>query len=291
MNAMRDVRVCLFLGVSCLAAASGSRARAEGKPESKPASKPESKPASKPEFKTDSKVDSKADVKTEAVTFASGAEQAQGFLALPSGASKHPAIIVIHEWWGLNDWVKEKARSFAEKGEVALAVDLYRGKVATDADTAHQLMRGLPEDRSLRDLEGAFAYLAARPDVDPARIGVVGWCMGGGQALALAIAEPKLAAAVIYYGRLVTDPATIQKIKAPLLGNFGADDQGIPPESVKEFSVAAKKAGVACDFKVFSGAGHGFASNPDPKIYRPEGAREADHRTASFFATHLKSRH
>ena len=276
MVAMRQV---LFsLSVACALSVAGS-ARAAGKPEPKP------------EVAPDGKHDSKADLKADSVTYASGAEQASAFLVLPAKEGKHPAVIVIHEWWGLNDWVKDRARAFAREGEVALAVDLYRGKVATDSDTAHQLMRGLPEDRALRDLEGAFTYLAARPDVDPARIGVVGWCMGGGHALSLAIAEPKLAAAVLYYGRLVTDPATIQKIKAPLLGNFGADDQGIPPESVKDFAAAAKKAGVQVDFKVFPGAGHGFASSRDPKTFKPEAARDADHRTEAFFAKHLKMRH
>ena len=257
MNAMRGVRLCL---IAAMAIGASGRASAAPKPE----------------------------LKTESVTFASGDEKAPGYLVLPSAEGKHPAVIVIHEWWGLNDWVKEKTRGFAGDGAVSLAVDLYRGRVAADADTAHQLMRGMPEDRALRDLEGAFNYLASRPDVDPSHIGVVGWCMGGGQALSLAIAEPKLAAAVVYYGRLVTDPATIEKIKTPLLGNFGADDQGITPESVKAFSAAAKKAGVKADFKVYPNAGHGFASNHDPKIFKTEAARDADRRTSSFFAQHLK---
>ena len=103
--------------------------------------------------------------KTETVTYKSGSDTVSGYLALPSGTGKHPAIIVIHEYWGLNDWVKDEARKFADQGYVALAVDLYRGTVATDPDTAHQLMRGLPDDRGLRDLEAAYAYLAARPDL------------------------------------------------------------------------------------------------------------------------------
>ena len=165
-----------------------------------------------------------AEPAAEAIRYQSGAEQVPGYLALPQASGKRPALVVIHEWWGLNDWVKEKARAFAAKGYVALAVDLYRGTAASDPDTAHQLMRGLPEDRAARDLEAAFAYLASRPDVGGTRIGAVGWCMGGGYALALALEEPKLTAAVIYYGRLATDAEAIQKIRARLLGNFGVED-------------------------------------------------------------------
>lgn len=231
----------------------------------------------------------KAATNEETVRYRSGAEDVKGLLVQPPGtAARRPALIVIHEWWGQNDWVKDQARRFAAQGYVALSVDLYRGAVASDADTAHQLMRGMPEDRALRDLAAAFTYLAARKDVDPARIGAIGWCMGGGYALSLAQREPRLAAAVLYYGRLATDEAAIKAIKAPLLGNFGADDKGIPAQSVTEFAARARAAGVPADFKVFPAAGHGFASSKDPKVYRPEAAREADARTTAFLAAHLK---
>jgi carboxymethylenebutenolidase len=140
----------------------------------------------------------------------------------------------------------------------------------------------LPEDRAARDLTAAFNYLAARPDVDPTRIGVIGWCMGGGYSLQEALQEPRLRAAVVYYGRLATDPAAIAKIKAPVLGNFGAEDKGISPESVEAFSATAKKVGVQLDAKVYPGAGHGFASSSDPKTYRTEAAKDADARTQAF---------
>jgi carboxymethylenebutenolidase len=163
------------------------------------------------------------------VSYPSGAETVQGFLALPPGPGPHPALILVHEWWGLNDFAKQKAKLFASQGYVTLAVDLYRGPPATDPDTAHQLARGLPEDRAKRDLAAAFAYLASRGDVDQAHIGSIGWCMGGGYALEEALQEPRLAASVIYYGRLPTDPAAVARIKAQLLGNYGAEDRGIPP--------------------------------------------------------------
>jgi len=224
------------------------------------------------------------------VSYPSGSETVRGYVAAPDGGGKKPAIVVIHEWYGLNDFAKRKADAFAKEGYVALAVDLYRGKVATDADTAHQLMRGLPEDRAVRDMKAGVAYLKTRPDVDPAKVGAVGWCMGGGYALALALAEPTLSGTVIYYGHLVTEPATIASLKVPLVGNFGGQDQGIPPESVREFEAAAKKAGKSVDFKIYPDAGHAFASSTDPKVYRPEDAKDADARAEAFFAKVLKGK-
>ncbi|MFY9549637.1 MAG: dienelactone hydrolase family protein [Thermoanaerobaculia bacterium] len=217
------------------------------------------------------------------VSYPSGSETVSGYLAVPERAGKKPAVVVIHEWWGLNDFVKAKADLFAKQGYVALAPDLYRGKVATDPDTAHQLMRGMPDDRALRDLKAAVAYLRTRPDVDPSKIGAVGWCMGGGLALNLALAEPSLAGAVLYYGHLVTEPATIASLKVPLLGNFGGQDQGIPVADVKAFEAAAKKAGKSVDFKIYPDAGHQFASATDPKVYREADAKDADARTDAFF--------
>ena len=223
------------------------------------------------------------------VEFPSGTEMAGAYLATPAGpAGRSPRIVVIQEWWGLNDFVKAKADALAKQGYVALAVDLYRGKVATDADTAHQLMRGLPEDRAIRDLKAAVAYLRSRPDVDGSRIASIGWCMGGGYSLGLALAEPSLAGAVIYYGRLVTDDATIASLKVPLLGNFGGKDQGISPESVREFERKAKAAGKSVDFKIYPEAGHGFASSKDPKVFRPDDAKDADARADAFLAKVLK---
>jgi carboxymethylenebutenolidase len=222
------------------------------------------------------------------VSYASGSETVSGYVSAPGGAGKKPALVVIQEWWGLNDFIKAKADGFAREGYVALAVDLYRGKVTADPDVAHQLMRGMPEDRAMRDLVAAVAYLRTRPDVDGKRIGSIGWCMGGGYSLALALAEPTLAGTVLYYGRLVTDDAKIAGLKVPLLGNFGGKDQGITPESVREFERKAKAAGKSVDFKIYPEAGHGFASSPDPKAFRAADAKDADARAEAFLKRTLK---
>jgi len=226
--------------------------------------------------------------KTEMVSYKSGDETVSSFLALPDGGGKHPAIIVIHEWWGLNDWVKEQAQKYAGQGYVALAVDLYRGKLATNPDDAHILMRGLPDDRGMRDLEAAFAYLSARQDVNAVKIGSVGWCMGGSWSIKLAVDQPKLAACAVNYGWLPSDSALVAKIKAPVLGNFGADDQGIPAKDVKAFESAMKADGKTTDIKIYDGAGHAFENPNNKQGYRAEAAADAAQRMSAFFQKYLK---
>jgi len=120
--------------------------------------------------------------KTRMVTFPGATEKVAGFLALPRYPNRGRTIIVIHEWWGLNKWVKKQATNLAANGYVALAVDLYQGKLTSDPSEARKLKRGLPRDRAVRDLKAAFDYLARRPDVDPTHIGSLGWSMGGGLA-------------------------------------------------------------------------------------------------------------
>jgi carboxymethylenebutenolidase len=225
-----------------------------------------------------------AEEKGGPVSYRSGSETVSGHLRAPDGPGKKPALVVIQEWWGINDFIRSKADYFAGHGYIALAPDLYRGKSTDDPDVAHQLMRGLPEDRALRDLRAAVAYLRSRPDVDTKRIAVIGWCMGGGYSLKLALAEPGLAGAVIDYGSLVTDEKTIAGLKVPLLGNFGGKDQGISPESVREFEGKAKAHAKSVDFKIYPEAGHGFASSKDPKVYRTEDAKDADARADAFLA-------
>lgn len=224
----------------------------------------------------------------QTVTFPSGDARGEGLLYLPKGAGAHPALIVIHEWWGLNDWVKEQAQRYANDGYVALAVDLYHGKVATDPELAHELSRGLPQDQGVRDLTAAVAYLARRKDVKRDRIGAVGWCMGGGFALQLAIVAPQLKAVAINYGSLATDKAALARIHAAILGNFGGQDRGIPPEAVHAFEATMRSLGKPVDIKIYPGAGHAF-ENPNNKTgYRPADAADALGRIDRFFAEKLK---
>jgi carboxymethylenebutenolidase len=224
----------------------------------------------------------------KSVSYKSGDETVQAILYTPAGKGPFPAIIVIHEYWGLNDWVKEQASKLADQGYEALAIDLYRGKVATTPDMAHEIMRGVPEDRAKRDLHAAFEFLQAQPNVKKSRIGAIGWCMGGGYSLDVALQEPALAADVINYGHLATDPSALEKINAPILGLFGGQDQGITPDDVHKFEAAMKKMGKKIDIKIYDDAGHAF-ENPNNKTgYRAGDAADAWKRTLDFLATNLK---
>jgi carboxymethylenebutenolidase len=224
----------------------------------------------------------------KSVSYKSGDETVQGVLYTPAGKGPFPALIVIHEWWGLNDWVKEQASKLAEQGYAALAIDLYRGKVATTADMAHELMRGVPEDRAKRDLHAAFEFLESQANVKKNRIGAIGWCMGGGYSLEVALREPTLAADVINYGHLATDPEALKKINAPILGSFGGQDRGITPDDVHKFEAAMKQAGKKIDVKIYDDAGHAFENPGNKDGYRPDDAADAWKRTVSFLAENLK---
>jgi carboxymethylenebutenolidase len=224
----------------------------------------------------------------EAVSFQSGSETVHGVLYRPQGVGPFPAIVIIHEYWGLNDWVKQQAQMFAEHGYVTLAVDLYRGQVATDAEMAHELMRALPQDRGVAYLRSGVAYLKKLKYVKPDRIGAAGWCMGGSFAMQFAIAEPSLRAVAINYGAPETDPAQLKKIHAAILGNFGAQDRGITPKDVADFASAMKAIGHPVDVKEYPDAGHAFQNPTNKTGYRPEDTADADSRMFTFFARYLK---
>jgi carboxymethylenebutenolidase len=171
---------------------------------------------------------------------------------------------------------------------VTLAVDLYRGKVATTPDEAHEIMRGVPEDRAARDLHAAVEYLKAQSNVKKDRIGSIGWCMGGGYSLNVALQEPTLAAAVINYGHLATDADSLQKINAAMLGIFGGQDRGIPVEDVKKFEQTLKQQGKKVEIVIYPDAGHAF-ENPNNKTgYRADDAADAWKRTTTFLDGTLK---
>ena len=222
------------------------------------------------------------------VTFKSGGETVNAVAYVPEGKGPFPAIIVIHEWWGLNDWVKDQASKLADQGYLTLAVDFYRGKVATTRDQAHELSRA-PSDRVKRDSQAAFAYLQSRPDVKKDKIGAIGWCWGGGYSLQLAIAEPTLAADVINYGDVSASPEEIKKINAPILGLFGAHDQRITPDDVNKFRGELNKLGKKEDITIYPDAGHGFQNPVNGAGYKPEDTADAWSKILMFFAEHLKS--
>jgi carboxymethylenebutenolidase len=225
---------------------------------------------------------------SKTVSYKSGDETVQAVLYTPSGKGAFPGLIVIHEWYGLNDWVKEQASKLADRGYAALAIDLYRGKVATTPDEAHQIMRGVPEDRAKRDLHAAFEFLASQSNVKKDRIGSIGWCMGGGYALDVALQEPTLAATIINYGHLATDPEALKKINASILGLFGAQDKGITPDDVQKFEQTMKQLGKKIEVKEYDEAGHAFENPNNKQGYREADAQDAWKRTVDFLSATLK---
>jgi len=224
----------------------------------------------------------------KSVSYKSGDETVQGMLYTPSGKGPFPGIIVIHEWWGLNDWVKEQASKLADQGFEALAVDLYRGKVATTPDEAHELMRGVPEDRATRDLHAAFEFLKSQSNVKKDRMASIGWCMGGGYSLDVVLQEPTLTAAVINYGHLAVDADSLKKINASILGIFGGQDRGIPVDDVKKFEQSLKQLGKKVEIVIYPNAGHAFENPNNKDGYRTDDAADAWKRTVKFLESTLK---
>jgi carboxymethylenebutenolidase len=233
-----------------------------------------------------------ADVKVSELKLKSGDTEFTAYLAMPDGPGPFPAVVVIQEWWGLNGWIKQNARHFAELGYVAIAPDLYHGKVTDNPSEAGQLMKGLPPDRALRDLKTCVDELANNPKVKKDKIGCVGWCMGGGYSLQAALHDPRLVAAAICYGRVVDKAAALAPLKAALLGVFGEKDQGIPVATVHKFEEAAKAAGKTVEKINIYPAGHGFmrpSNGPDKPnpAYDEASAKAAWKQIDSFFAKYL----
>lgn len=216
-----------------------------------------------------------------------GDRELTGYLAHPTDTTEGlPGILLIHEWWGLNDNIETTARILAHHGYMALAVDLYGVEPATDPEGARELMSGVLEnlEPARANLREAHAYLTET--LNAPATGVVGWCFGGGWALQSALMIPELDAAVMYYGRVVTDPGELASLEAPLLGLFGAEDRGIPVDGVREMEGALDELGKDVEIVVYDGAGHAFA-NPSGTRYEPEAAKDAWDRTIAFFTEHL----
>ena len=220
---------------------------------------------------------------TTNATSASGQQQQQQ-------QQKLPAVVMIHEWWGLNDNIKDMADELASEGYVVLAADLYNGEVATTPDKAMQLVGTVREnpEQAISNLQSAVQYLASLPNVNSSRIASLGWCFGGGQSLQLALNSEQnpLAATVIYYGNLVNDTNELSKINWPVLGIFGDQDQSIPVESVNAFEQALNETGITNEIYIYPGVGHAFA-NPSGDNYAPAETVDAWEKTLAFLKKYV----
>ncbi|HVS15096.1 MAG TPA: dienelactone hydrolase family protein [Thermoanaerobaculia bacterium] len=215
------------------------------------------------------------------------ADGVSGYLAQPQdGGDGLPGILVIHEWWGLNENIEAMTRRLAGEGYVALAVDLYEGVVATDRESAMAAMRDVDEAKALANLRAAHGFLQSEHGATA--VGVIGWCFGGGWSLNAGIAlGDDIAAAIVYYGRLTTDRDRLAQLNAPVLGLFGSEDSGIPVSSVRAFEEAMRQLGKDPAIHVYQGADHAFA-NPSGERYDAEAAEDAWQRTTAFLAEHLR---
>ncbi len=222
------------------------------------------------------------------VAYDQGNAKAKGYLAKPADKKARPALILIHEWWGLNDNIRENARRFAELGYVALAVDLYNGGMATTPDGARKLAGGVRKDpeSAFANLKQAVAYLKGLDgEVDANRIASVGWCFGGGWSYQMAKNDLGVKASVIYYGRF-NPKDDLSRMRATILGHFGETDRGIKVDNVREFQAKLKTLKGDHMVFIYPNAGHAFA-NADSGNYDKAAAETAWKRTTDFFKKHL----
>jgi len=222
-------------------------------------------------------------------------EDAQGYLVYPVSSNdsqgKLPAVVMIHEWWGVNQNIKDMANLLAKQGFVVLAADLYHGKVADNPQRATELvtMARNNQNNSIANLQEAVKYLSLASNVDSTKITSLGWCFGGGQSLQLALnsQEHPLAATILYYGTpLVTDKQSLSKIKWPVLGIFGDKDEAIPMAEVNQFRTSLNQSGITNEIHIYNGVGHAFA-NPSGDNYAPKETADAWQRTLSFLKKYV----
>ncbi len=208
------------------------------------------------------------------IEFPSGGETGRGYLALPP-RGRGRGVLVLQEWWGLVDHIRDVVDRLAEAGFVALAPDLYRGETASDPDTAGRLMMGLEIPRAARDLSGAVEALLNHAAVDGGRVGAIGFCMGGQLALYAATLDPRIAAVVDFYGIHPNVNLDFSGLRASVLGIFAERDGFVPPSVVHRLEADLAAAGVRTTCKIFPGVDHAFMNDTRPDVYNAAVAAEA----------------
>ncbi len=212
----------------------------------------------------------------------------QGYLAEPTAAAPdgvYPGVVMIHEWWGLNEHIERSARLLAAEGYRVLAVDLYNGKVATTPDEARTYKDELDQTVATANLRAATAFLRTSGSK---KIGAWGWCFGGGQSVQLSLSGERLNATVVYYGQLETNAITLRKISWPVLGVFGEKDTTIPLSAVQAFRQGLTANNTPNEIYIYSGVGHAFA-NPSGDNFAPKETEDAWKKTLKFLQLYLKS--
>jgi carboxymethylenebutenolidase len=222
----------------------------------------------------------------------------EGYLAMPDGegparasraGGQYPGLILIHEWWGLNDNIKGLAEDFAKQGYVALAVDLYNGENASTSEQAAALAGAVRSDveGAFENLNAAVAYLGGLKNVNSDSLASVGWCFGGGWAYEMAANDLRIDASVMYYGRFSPDD-DLSMMRADILGHFGGEDTSIKVDDVKQFEAKLKTLEGDHTVFIYPNAGHAFANEDNKDAYNSEAAELAWKRTIEFLAKELK---
>jgi carboxymethylenebutenolidase len=216
----------------------------------------------------------------EIVSFPSNGRQASGYLALPGAPG--PAVVVIQEWWGLVPHIKKVADRFAAEGFVALAPDLYHGKTTSSPDEAGKLMMSLRIDEAEKDLRGAVQFLLQHPGTVGAKVGTVGFCMGGALSLFAACRNHEVGACVVFYGGHPNVKPDLASLEAPLLGLYAEKDGFVTPESVRALEASLKELGKQAEIHIYPGADHAFFNDERPQVYNEAAAKDAWSRTTRF---------
>ncbi len=216
----------------------------------------------------------------------------RAYMVQPQAKGPRPALIVVQEWWGLNDHMKDVARRYAREGYLAIAPDLYSrlgNKITADPNEAGKLMNTLKQEDGLKDLNATVKYLKTVPGVDAAKIGVTGFCMGGSYALMLPCVNREIKAAVPFYGQVPSPDTPLQNLACPVLYIYGEDDGWITKADVQRLAAALKKYNKPGEIKTYPGASHAFFNDTRKDVYKPAEAKDAWTRALAFFKQHLAS--
>lgn len=220
-------------------------------------------------------------VTTETVNYF---KNTNGYLAKPASSGNFPGIVMIHEWWGLNENIKEMAEKLSSHGYVVLAVDLYDGDVAKTSEQARNLIQSFDQQRGIENMNAAVSYLQESHNIT--KFGSIGWCFGGGQSLNLALNNDEMNATVIYYGSVSVGDDQLQSIDWPVLGIFAELDNGIPVKNVREFEKSLNSMGIENEIHIYPDVDHAFA-NPSGDRYAPNAAEDAWNKTLIFLKNNL----
>jgi carboxymethylenebutenolidase len=227
------------------------------------------------------------DLRTEVIEVTANGTPTHGFLAAPQGDGPFPGIIVIQEWWGLDDHIKEVAKRFASEGFVALAPDLYHGKVATEPGEAQKLMMSLDMNNASRELVGATEYLASQPSVGGRGIGTIDFCMGGGLALTLACDSPHVRASAPFYGVNPNPIDKVANIAGPVVAMYAEHDAFAGAAVREQLEAALQKHGIAHEIRVYPGTQHAFFNDTRADAYDRASAADAWDRVLALFRQSL----